>query len=381
MDIPFHLSFKHASAERNRTSSLWVEVHTGDGIIGYGESCPRPYVTGESPETAQCFYADHLEQIKKELTSLDALRTWVQEHAVTIDTHPAAWCAVELALLDALAKTEEKSVENLLALDELQDSFQYSAVVGDMDAAPFGDLCRRYINMGFRDFKVKLSGQFSRDSTRLLTLENLLGLENPPAPERKAGGNFRIRLDANNLWQTSHDASTYLGSLGADFFAIEEPLAANNYDALLKLHQSLGKPVILDESLLRIEQFEHLISTPAAWIINVRVSKMGGLLRALGIVDRARALQIPVIIGAQVGETSLLTRAALGLAQKASDLLIAQEGAVGTFLIEADICQPSMMFGASGKLDTRAFPLQKNSGFGLAIRPLLPFLQDCQMRI
>lgn len=355
-----------------------MEIHTSDGLIGYGESCPRPYVTGENLQTAQDFYTDHLEQIKKEITSLDTLKTWAREHANVIDIHPAAWCALELALLDALAKTAGKSVENLLSLDELQDNFQYSAVLGDMDTAPFAGLCQRYINMGFRDFKVKLSGQLSRDNTRLQTLAKLLTPEIPLALGKKASEAYRLRLDANNLWQTSHEASAYLSSLSTDFFAIEEPLAANNYDELLKLQGSLGKPVILDESFLRIEQFEYLKANPSAWIINVRVSKMGGLLRALGIVARARVLQIPIIIGAQVGETSLLTRAALSLAQTANEALIAQEGAVGTFLIAEDICEPSMMFSAGGILNIDTFPLQKNNGFGLSLRPALPFLQDCQ---
>jgi L-alanine-DL-glutamate epimerase-like enolase superfamily enzyme len=348
-----------------------VEVHISDGCIGYGESCPRPYVTGENLETAQGFYVAHLEQIKREITSLGTLRTWVREHASVIDSHPAAWCALELALLDALAKTAGKSVENLLSLDELQGSFQYSAVLGDMDTAPFGSLCQRYIDMGLQDFKVKLSGQLSRDNTRLQTLENLLTLQNRGIED------FRIRLDANNLWKTSHEASAYFKSLNADFFAVEEPLVANNYAELLKLQQSLGKAIILDESFLRIEQFEYLKSKPSAWIINVRVSKMGGLLRALSVVTMARALQIPVIIGAQVGETSLLTRAALSLAQTASEVLVAQEGAVGTFLMEEDFCEPSMMFSTGGILNINAFPLKRNSGFGLSLRTTLPFLQDC----
>jgi len=40
--IPFKTAFRHASAERSETSSLWVEAVATDGTVGYGESCPRP---------------------------------------------------------------------------------------------------------------------------------------------------------------------------------------------------------------------------------------------------------------------------------------------------------------------------------------------------
>jgi len=51
-----------------------------------------------------------------------------------------------------------------------------------------------------------------------------------------------------------------------------------------------------------------------------------------------------------VGETSILTRAALTIANSYRDIVIAQEGAFGTHLLEKDICEPSIMFGAGGIL-------------------------------
>ena len=78
---------------------------------------------------------------------------------------------------------------------------------------------------------------------------------------------------------------------------------------------------------------------------------MGGLLRSLDVVQAARTAGIGVIVGAQVGETSLLTRVALTVAQAAGPSLVAQEGAFGTFLLERDICDPPLMFGAGGILE------------------------------
>ena len=44
------------------------------------------------------------------------LRQWVSDHRVAIDANPAAWCAIELALLDALARRDGVPIEVFLGL-------------------------------------------------------------------------------------------------------------------------------------------------------------------------------------------------------------------------------------------------------------------------
>jgi L-alanine-DL-glutamate epimerase-like enolase superfamily enzyme len=116
---------------------------------------------------------------------------------------------------------------------------------------------------------------------------------------------------------------------------------------------------------VRAAQFPAVERTPERWAINVRVSKMGGLIRSLAIVEGARARGVPVVIGAQVGETSVLTRAALTVAQAAGEALMAQEGAFGTRLLERDAVEPCLMFGAGGVLRPRDYPTLAGAGFGL----------------
>jgi L-alanine-DL-glutamate epimerase-like enolase superfamily enzyme len=174
-----------------------------------------------------------------------------------------------------------------------------------------------------------------------------------------------VRVDANNLWRDADEAIQFLRSLDYPFFAIEEPLGPNQYDQLARMADALGCRIILDESLLRVEHLAALPDPPARWMINVRVSKMGGLIRSLNVVDAARRSGFGIIVGAQVGETSLLTRAALPVARAASNALVAQEGAFGTRLLAHDVCDPPLMFGPGGVLDTAAFPMLRRPGFGI----------------
>jgi L-alanine-DL-glutamate epimerase-like enolase superfamily enzyme len=72
--------------------------------------------------------------------------------------------------------------------------------------------------------------------------------------------------------------------------------------------------IILDESLTKQADLKPLMSDPDRWIANIRVSKVGGILRAVALANRSADAGIGVILGSHVGETSLLTRASIVVA-------------------------------------------------------------------
>lgn len=351
--IPFKASFRHASAERSETSTVWVEAVSSDGDVGYGESCPRPYVTGETLAGAGAFIAAQEADLVRAVRDTDTLRGWMAAHGEAIDRNPAAWCAVELALLDLFARARGDTVEKMLGVPEVRGPFRFSAVLGDSPHEAFTAQARRYRDGGFNDFKIKLSGDAARDRMKLAELRGW----NLPS--------VRVRADANNLWSDSQTAIAFLREIGFAFFALEEPIGTNDYRALAEVAEALGCRIVLDESLLRAEQIADLPGDPGRWIANIRVSKMGGLLRSLDVVSVARQAGLGVIVGAQVGETSLLTRVALSVAQAAGSLLVAQEGAFGTHLLQRDVCEPPVMFGAGGLLDPAPYGFATAAGFGV----------------
>jgi L-alanine-DL-glutamate epimerase-like enolase superfamily enzyme len=350
--IPFRSVFRHASAVRSETATVWVQAISGRGVTGHGEGCPREYVTGESLGQALSFVDRLRSSVLSRIHDPASLSDWIRDNEEDIDANPAAWCAVELALLDLFSRESDQSVEAALGIPELTGEYQYSAVLGDSGDESFATQLGEYISAGFHDFKIKVSGDHTRDSARIRTLRN------------SADGKARVRLDANNLWCSPEEAIRYIGGLGCRIFAVEEPLEAGDYDGAAAVSRALGIPVIVDESFLRIGQLDELASDPGRWILNLRVSKLGGLLRSLAIVKAARAAGLNIIIGAQVGETSLLTRAALTLARQSRDILVAQEGAFGTLLLEEDISRNSLMFGAGGRLNVGG-RFECTPGFGL----------------
>jgi L-alanine-DL-glutamate epimerase-like enolase superfamily enzyme len=356
LHLPFVVGFKHASAERHETSSVWVEVRHRSGARGVGEGCPRPYVTGETIESAMAFLDRHAGAATRSIGDVDAMRAWTSDHAAEIERNPAAWCALELAILDALARASGVTVDALLGCPPLAPVYRYTAVLGDAEGKTFAAMAHAYARQGFRDFKIKLSGDGPRDAAKL---QALAALDPRPAS---------VRVDANNLWPGPVEAIAALQSLGGTLSGIEEPVGARHWPALARIAEAVGAPVILDESVTRAADLDAVPGPAPHWIVNVRVSKMGGLLRSLEVVAAARRKGLRIVVGAQVGETSVLTRAALTVATAAGDLLVAQEGAFGTHLLTADVCDPPLMFGRGGVLTWADHPASRLPGLGIEAR-------------
>jgi len=354
--IPFKLSFKHASAARDSTQTIWVRAKGRDGRIGFGEGCPREYVTGESLQSAQAFVAAHSAAWLDGIRDVESLGAWIRGHERKIDANPAAWAAVELALLDLFGRSAGRPVEALLGLPPLGGRFRYTAVLGDASPKEFDGHLARYREAGFRDFKIKLAGERTRDLAKARALQ-------------AAGIDPRsVRADANNLWSDAGAAIGDLEAVGFAFLALEEPLRAGDYAGMARIALALDSRIVLDESMARAGQLADLPGPAERWLVNLRVSKMGGLLRSLDFLGQARRQGVRVIVGAHVGETSLLTRAALTVASAAGKALVAQEGAFGTHLLEHDVVEPPLMFGAGGILDAGAAAIGTAPGWGLAIR-------------
>jgi L-alanine-DL-glutamate epimerase-like enolase superfamily enzyme len=122
-----------------------------------------------------------------------------------------------------------------------------------------------------------------------------------------------------------------------------------------------GLTLVLDESATHPRDLAALVPGPK-YVVNVRVSKLGGLLRTLVMIRAARAGGIPLVVGAQVGETSILARAGIVAAHAAGSSLVGFEGAFGTRLLARDATTTSLSFGYRGCVSLAALGA---SGSGL----------------
>ena len=352
--IPFKVVFRHSSASRAQAENVIVAAYSDCGRVGYGEGCPRSYVTGEMVESCMKFIRQYETEIIDAVQDVESLRQWVTHNRHIIDKNPAAFCAVELAILDLMGKVRACPIEDILGVPRLGGTYRYSAVLGDSPYLAYWWQFKRYWKKGFRDFKIKVSGDLRRDERKI----GVFTKNSDPA--------LRVRLDANNLWTSASDCIQHIRRLPYVFFAIEEPLQVGDLKGFKRVGEESEIKIILDESLLRSEQLD-MLDNASRWIANIRVSKMGGIIRSLEVAEKAFQRGIGIIVGAQVGETSILTRAGLTVATASRPNLIASEGAFGTHLLQRDLTTPCLMFGAGGVVIAEDLGISTHQAMGLEI--------------
>ena len=351
--VSLKYTFRHASARRASAYNFIVKATSEEGQSGFGEGCPRTYVTGEDLDSCNRFLNQHRIDLLQQVHDVASLLDWTETHRSEIDLNPSAFCAIELSLLDLIGRSTSQTLEELANIHASELAVKYSAVLGDSALLVFWFLRQRYLNRDFRDFKIKLSGRQNRDYRKLRSSPITLDKEHS------------IRLDANNLWGNARDAASYLRNLPQLFWAVEEPLAPKDFLGLAELNTESNIRVILDESCTRLEDLNHV--SGSSWICNLRVSKLGGLFRSIEVAKCAQEMGLDVIVGAQVGETSILSRVALALIQVLHNSQIATEGAFGEHLLSFDLTKEVIQFDDTAYVKWRDYACFNHAGTGLTV--------------
>ena len=342
--IPFARSFKHATMNRAASDAVIVRVTDHDGIRGYGEALPRPYVTGEDVTTMVATLKSRLvpEVLAREFESgvagLEQVRAlaaaWSppQGQGHSVIAWNATMCAMELALLDWAFRRAGQSVSEWLL--PARDQVVYTGVIDATDPETAGALASRYAGAGFARIKVKVG--IGDDLRRL------------EAVRQAAGDQVAVRVDANGVWDPASAVKALEALRPFGIEAIEQPVGPLDIEGMRRVREETGIPVIADESLVTMRDAEKLVREQACDIFNVRVSKCGGLLPSRSIAEFGLSAGLGVQVGAQVGETSLLAAAGRHLALHLADVE-SVEGSFGTHLLSEDITASPVMFGDAGR--------------------------------
>jgi L-alanine-DL-glutamate epimerase-like enolase superfamily enzyme len=317
-DAPFIFGYHSAHILRLKADSVIIALRCSNGITGFGESVPRPYVTGESPASVKELFGNifirlligqDVESIADAERLLDNLRQACREQGIT--RFQSAIGAIDIALLDALSKHHGIPVFHLLG-PELRRHIPWSIVIPLLPEAVIRKFSEETIKRSFTSLKVLLGRDVAQNKERLKLVRSLFGDE------------IEVRIEVNGHW-TREEAYANLHSLkGFRIAAVEQPVAKNDIEGLRKIRDAFGIPVIVDESMCSPEDAEDLISLHACDILNIKISKVGGLLAAYRIASLAACRGIPCQLGCHVGETAILTSAAFHFLIAAPGLLMVE---------------------------------------------------------
>ncbi len=351
LQLPFVEAFRHSASERTFSDSVIVCLRDDAGQEGFGEGVPRPYVTGETQDVV----LDHLARnllpplLGRDLADIDALEDadrMIPSVAISgTRSDNASRCAVELALLDLSFKRQTASLAKVLPATSSR--VRYSGVITSGSHEKALATARQMRVVGFRHIKVKVG--YPDDVERMTALRALFG------------PNVSMRVDANGAW-TEHRALEVLSSLAPlNIEVAEQPLPHGDLDAWARLKSKSPIPLMADESLVTIEDARHLIDKNATDFFNLRISKNGGLARTVALARLGRAHGIRLQIGAQVGETAILSAAGRHLAAYLDGVEFV-EGSYGSLLLTEDVTREQVRFGHKGEAGLLTAP-----GLGITV--------------
>ena len=342
VDLPFKLSFKHSAAERVTSSSIFLKCTTDSGDSGFGECLPREYVTGESQEGVFSMLLDDIlpRLIDKEFQSMHDVQDflwncdgktpgWIDQST----PQTTAWCALDLALLDAFGKYFGNQILESERLSPPPE-FRYSGVLSADKGLALAKSALKQRLFGIGQIKLKVSG--TDDIAVVKFLQRLLGKR------------IDLRVDANMGWSYEEAMEAIKGMAECGVQSYEQPLAAEDLDSMTRLVSQSGVRIMADESFRDRASLEQLIRQRACTGVNVRISKCGGLVASFKRAQEALSAGLNVQLGCQVGESSLLSAAQLILAACVQPVQYF-EGCFGLHLLREDPSVPILQFGYGGK--------------------------------
>lgn len=292
LDIELHEPFAIASGVQQAARNVLVQAELDDGSIGLGEAAPFPAVSGETQGAA----LEALASLECELRGRDA-RGWrriASELKELAPDLPSARCAVESALLDALARGAGLSLWVLFGGAEERLTTDITVTTGSPAAAR--SAAHRAAEQGFSTLKIKVGGgPVAHDAERL-------------AAVRQAAPAARWVLDGNASLSVEQ-ALELLDALGAarervDLF--EQPTPAPDLDALRAVRERGRVRVAADESARSARDVVEIAHARAADVVNIKIMK-SGVCEALDMVAVARAHGLGLMLGGMVESTLAMT--------------------------------------------------------------------------
>lgn len=264
---------------------------TKEGITGYGEASPNSRYNESSQKVIHAFsclpdqFFDRLKDPDDAFTQIAAL-----------NVIPSAKVAMEMAWLDWWAKSLKQPLWKLWEYEEPRTPVS-SYTIGIDTPEKMQQKVRAASE--FPIYKVKLGTDHDRELIKAIR-------EVTDKP---------IRVDANEGWKSLDQALREIDFLAQqNVELIEQPMPSSMLQEMKTLKERSSLPLCADESFVGAEDLEEL--SEAFDILNIKLMKIGSLIKARNVLDQAHSLGLKVMIGCMV-ESSLANAAGALVALKA----------------------------------------------------------------
>lgn len=282
VDLPLHEGSYNWSGGKSVSvfDSTIVGVSTDAGVTGWGEVCPLgpfylpAYAGGVRAGLTEL--APHL--IGEDPTQLLRLNRRMD---AALKGHPYVKSPVDMACWDILGKVTGQSVATLLGGRYGEDFVLYRAISQESPEAMAAKVTG-YRSEGYRRFQLKVGGNPDEDIARIHAVSDVL-----------TPGDILI-ADANTGW-LRHEAARVCRAVRDVDVYIEQPCLTYEECLSVRRHHT-DHPFVLDESMDSLEMLLRGHADLAMDVVNLKISKLGGLTKTKQARDLCVSLGIAMTL-------------------------------------------------------------------------------------
>ncbi|MGH6894177.1 MAG: cis-3-hydroxy-L-proline dehydratase, partial [Dongiaceae bacterium] len=281
VDLPLHEgSYKWSGGNVVTVfDSTVVAVETDAGVTGYGEVCPL------GPAYLPAYAAGvraGLKEIGPKLLGLDPRDLGVLNRRMdqALRGHPYVKSGIDVACWDILGKAAGQPAVTLLG-GRYGDDFPLYRAISQESPAEMAKRVGQYRAEGYTKFQLKVGGDPDVDIARIRA-----------ASKELQPGDVLI-ADANTGW-LMHQATRVVDAVKDIDVYIEQPCMS--YEECRAIRERTQRPFILDEVIDSLSAVLRGYEDRAMDVINLKISKVGGLTKARQIRDLCVALGIAMTI-------------------------------------------------------------------------------------
>ncbi|MFP6613387.1 MAG: cis-3-hydroxy-L-proline dehydratase [Pirellulales bacterium] len=281
VDLPLHEGSYKWSGGKSVTvfDSTIVQVETDTGFVGYGEVCPLgPFylpayaggVRAGIRELAPHLMGEDPTQLARLNRTMDA----------ALKGHPYVKSGIDIACWDILGQASSQPVCHLLG-GRYGDEFVLYRAISQQSPDEMAKNVAGYRAEGYRRFQLKVGGDPDTDIERIRAVADVL----------QSGD--KLVADANTGW-LMHEAARVVRRVADVDVYIEQPCPS--YEECLSIRQRTDHPFVLDEVIDDMSVLLRAHADRAADVVNIKISKFGGLTKARQARDLCVSLGIAMTI-------------------------------------------------------------------------------------
>ncbi len=259
--------------------STIVGVETACGVVGYGEVCPLgPFYL---PAYAEGVRAG-LKELAPHLIGFDPREIGKLNHRMdaALKGHAYVKSGIDIACWDILGKVSGLPVCTLLG-GRFGESIRLYRAISQLPPDEMAANVASYRAQGYTRFQLKVGGNPDQDIERIRAARAIL----QPSD--------RLVADANTGW-TQHEAVRVVRAVRDLDVYIEQPCLT--YEECLAVRRATDHPFVLDENVDSLEMLLRAKADLAMDVVNLKISKLGGLTKTRQIRDLCVSMGIAMTL-------------------------------------------------------------------------------------